>query len=154
MSLHYFIIPILIFLVAYGGSSFTSGGMDWYKSINLPTWVPPGSVIGLVWTTIFILAAISLIVLWNKGTHNTYFWTIIGVCVVNGLLNIAWSYLFFGVHYLGWAVIEAALLDLSVIALIFMMWPISQLSALLLVPYAGWVAFATYLTYVVYSLNH
>ncbi|HTY39939.1 MAG TPA: TspO/MBR family protein [Candidatus Paceibacterota bacterium] len=157
MSWSYILIPLLTLAVSLGGSSFTSGGIGsgWYDKLVKPSWTPPGWVIGIVWTTIFILAAISAILVWNGMPRSNVFWFIIMLFLLNGLLNVFWSYLFFGApHALGWATLEAAVLDLSVIALVVLIWPFSRLAAGLLMPYAAWVAFATYLTSVVWHLNN
>jgi tryptophan-rich sensory protein len=42
---------------------------------------------------------------------------------------------------------------MSVLAIIAYAWPSSKLAAILLVPYAAWTAFATYLTWAIYRLN-
>jgi benzodiazapine receptor len=155
MKLRYLTIPLITILVSAAGSSFTSSGIasGWYDSIAKPSWTPPGSVIGAVWTAIFILTAISAILVWNKAKRGPRFGWIIGIFIANAALNVFWSFLFFGQHLIGYAVWEAALLDLSVIALMILIWPVSRLASALLVPYAVWVAFAAYLTYVVYALN-
>lgn len=153
MKLNYFIIPLIIFIVAVLGSWLTGSGLDWYKSIKLPSWTPPGSLIGAVWTIIFILSATSALIFYNLASHGSRFFWIIFLFILNTVLNVGWSYLFFRGHLIGPAVIEAALLDFSVIGLVILIWPISRLASLLLLPYAGWVAFATYLTYIVWSLN-
>ena len=153
MKLNYFVIPLIVLAVAWLGGQLIGSGMTWYRTIKLPSFTPPGSIIGLVWTIVFILSAISAIIFWNKTAADNRFYWIIAIFIANAILNIAWSYLFFNQHLLGLATIEAAILDLSVIALIILLWPISKISAGLLVPYAGWAAFATYLTYLVWSLN-
>jgi benzodiazapine receptor len=153
MKLNYFIIPLIVFLVAFLGSLITSGGMDWYKTINLPVWTLPGSVIGMAWTIIFILSAISVLIVWNKFSRGKRFNLIITIFILNALLNVLWSYLFFDRHLLCWAAVEAAILGLSVVLLVILIRPFSRLAALLLYPYAIWVAFATYLTYTVWMLN-
>jgi benzodiazapine receptor len=151
----YIIIPLITVLVSVIGSSFTSSGIGsgWYASIAKPAWTPPGSVIGAVWTTIFILTTISAILVWRKAKRDSRFWWIIGLFIANALLNIFWSFLFFGRAMIGPAVWEAALLDATVIALVILIWRTSRIASLLLVPYAAWVAFATYLTYSVWRLN-
>ena len=155
MKLNYIIIPLIAILTAGIGSLLTSGGMNWYKSINLPSWTPAGSIIGAVWTTIFILSAASALIVWNisSNTGQSRLSWIAGVFIANAVLNIFWSYLFFNQHIIAPAIFEAGILGLSVIALIVLIWPISELAALLLFPYAGWVCFATYLTYSVWLLN-
>jgi tryptophan-rich sensory protein len=153
MKLNYIVIPLIVFLVALAGSLITSGGMDWYKTIRLPDWTPSGAVIGAAWTIIFILAAISVLVFWNKFPRGKKFNWIFLIFFINALLNILWSYLFFGQHLIGWAVWGAGLLGLSVILLIALIRPVSHLASVLLFPYAIWVIFATYLTYTVWNLN-
>jgi benzodiazapine receptor len=153
MKMRFIFIPLAVFAVAMTGSLLTSGGMDWYKTIKLPSFTPPGSIIGAVWTTIFILTAISAIIFWGKAPRDGRFWWVLGFFILNGLLNIFWSYLFFNRHWIGAAVWEAGVLDLSVIVLIILIWPISRWASILLIPYTAWTTFATYLTYVVWSLN-
>lgn len=153
MKINYLIIPCIVLLVSFLGGKITGVGMEWYKTINIPSWTPPGWVIGLVWTVIFILGAISVILFWNLQFKPNYFYWVIGLFILNVILNIFWSYLFFGQHLIGLAVIEAITLGLSVLALIILIWPLSKLSASLLIPYCGWTFFASYLTYSVWLLN-
>ncbi len=148
----YLVIPIITVLVAVTGSIFTSGGMEWYRTIRLPSWTPPGSVIGAVWTTIFALTTVSAVIAWNGAKKESR--AVIGAAyVLNALLNVLWSYLFFGLHLMSAATGEAALLFLSVLGVIAVVWPVSRAAAALLFPYAGWVAFATYLTFRVWTMN-
>jgi len=140
-------------LVAWSGSRITGAGMGWYRTLRLPAWTPPGAVIGTVWTVIFVLTAIAAIMVLRRLTSAPRKTCFVTALVLNGFLNVGWSWVFFGQHLLGWAVFEAVLLELSVVALIVLAWSVSRRAALLLVPYAGWVAFATYLTYVVRNLN-
>lgn len=154
---NHILIPLFTFLVSYSGSMFTSSGMEWYATINKPTWTPDGSIIGLVWTAIFILATLSALRIWNKRytkteRYNHILWIMV-LFIVNGILNIEWSFLFFYMHSTYFAAIEAGILGLSVLALMLVIWPVSKLGSLLLLPYFGWVSFATYLTYLIYTMN-
>ncbi len=153
IKIRYVFIPLIVILVMIIGSWLTSGGMDWYKTINLPNFTPPGWVIGAVWTLIFILTAISAIIFWQKAPRDRRFWWVSGFFILNGLLNILWSYLFFNRHWLDAAAWEAGILDLSVVILIILIWPVSRTGAVLLLPYTLWTTFATYLTYIIWSLN-
>jgi tryptophan-rich sensory protein len=153
MKPNYFIIPLVTVLTSLIGSSFTDPQNSWYKSLNFPSFTPPGYVIGLVWTVIFILTMISALLVWN-GIVSRRKLSIIGwLFILNAVLNITWSWLFFGQHLIAPAVIEAACLGASVIVLIAFIAPISRPAAWLLAPYAIWVSFATYLTYSIWSLN-
>lgn len=153
LKLNYIIIPLIIFGISFFGGRLTDAGMNWYKKIIVPDFTPPGYIIGIVWTIIFILFALSIIIVWNKTKRDSRFWTIIGFFILNGALNIFWSFLFFYSQLIKPAIYEAVLLDLTVILLIILIWPISRLASLLLLPYALWTAFATYLTYSIWLLN-
>ncbi len=154
MKPNYLLIPLFVFFTAFVGGRLTSSSVQgWYQTINKSSWTPPGSVIGIVWTILFILIAISMLIVWNKMPPGSRINWLAAIFAVNLILNVGWSWLFFGQHLIGWAVLECALLDTTIIALIVLIWPASALAASLLIPYAVWVAFATFLTYKVWTLN-
>jgi len=153
MKLNYFVIPLVTIITAITGSRITSQSAAWYKTIKIPGWTPPGSTIGLVWTIIFIISTVAALIVFNRATINQKFYLIFVMFVINALLNVSWSYLFFGQHLILAAFFEALILDLSVIILIIAIWPISLTASLLLMPYAAWVTFASYLTYSIWLLN-
>ncbi len=153
MKQNYLIIPLIVILVALWGGFITSTGMAWYKTIGIPSWTPSGGFIGAIWAFIFILSAASAIIVWNKAARNQRFWIIILLFIMNALLNILWSNLFFGKGLIGWAAVEAVILDFSVWALVILIRSVSKLASALLLPYAGWVIFAIYLNYIIWMLN-
>jgi tryptophan-rich sensory protein len=153
MKINYFIIPLITLIVAFSGSFLTSGGMGWYKTLKLPEVAPPGSLIGLVWTIIFILTTISALIFWNKTPRDSRFNTIVIFFLINAFLNVFWSYLFFNQHQILASIIEMIVLDITVIVLIILLSQILKLASYLLIPYAVWVAFATYLAYQISLLN-
>ena len=154
MKPNYLIIPLVTVLVSVVGQRFTASGLgNWYKTLTLPSWTPPGSVIGLVWTTIVVLATASALLLWNAPAAKSRLTVLAAAFLANAALNVLWSWLFFVQHRMVLAGWEAILLDLSVLVLIALAWPVSRLAAALLVPYAAWVAFASYLTFTIAKLN-
>jgi benzodiazapine receptor len=153
MKPNYIIIPLITIAVAVIGSFLTSAGMDWYKTLKLPSIAPGGSIIGSVWTVIFILSTISAIIFWNSAPRTNLFWWIIGLFIVNAILNVAWSYIFFYSQNIGPSIIEMIILEISVLGLCVLIWPFSYIASILLWPYAIWVCFATYLAYNIWILN-
>lgn len=153
MRAAYIVIPLITLLVSSIGSYITSNGMGWYRTIRLPDWTPPGSVIGGVWTTIFILTTISVLLVWTKFPRTSRFQWIIGLFILNAILNVGWSALFFGLHMMTAAAWEAGILAANVLVLIFLIWAGSRLAAGLLIPYFLWVCFATFLTATIAGMN-
>ncbi|TAK03969.1 tryptophan-rich sensory protein [Patescibacteria group bacterium] len=148
-----FVIVTLVFLTALAGSLVTARGMDWYRTIQVPAWTPGGNVIGTVWTVLFVLAAVSIIVYWTHARRGREFRRVIGGFVVNGLLNVGWSVTFFGLHLVGPAVLVSAALAANVAWLIWQVRPTSRAASWLLAPYFAWVCFATYLTFAIWRPN-
>ncbi len=54
-----YMLPLCFyFLVFLSGRLFTSYGIpEWYQTLVKPSFKPPGYVIGIVWTVIYILSA-------------------------------------------------------------------------------------------------
>jgi len=150
--MHNIAIPFITILIAVAGRSLTTNGLIWYKTIKKPSWTPSGMIIGLVWTTIFTLAAISALIVWNLHSEDADI-SISMLYLANGGLNLLWSYIFFTRHRLGLAIIEATALNITTIILMILIWPFSIVASLLLLPYVLWVSFATYLAAVIWKLN-
>lgn len=146
------VIVTAVAVVAILGSNFSERG-EWYSNLNKPSIQPPDWVFPIVWNTIFILAVLSLVLVWNSKPHTKRTYWFIGIALLNGAMNVAWSFFFFERHMIRVAVWDAAAICASVIAMIITSWRISRFAALLFVPYAVWTAFATYLTWEIMQLN-
>ena len=138
-------------LVAVAGGLLPRLG-DWYYALRKPSWQPPDWLFGPAWTLIFLLIAISSVMAWNAAAPAGRP-TLLALLVVNGVLNIAWSGIFFTMRRPDWALWEVALLWLSILALVIWIWPISSTASLLLVPYLAWVSFASILNLAIVRLN-
>jgi len=151
--IHYFVIPLVVIGVSAIGGVFTNSGLgSWYQTLRLPPWTPEGSFIGAVWTALFILLAISAILAYN-ATRGKRRVAVMTAYAINGILNIGWSFLFFGQHLIYLAFWEALLLLFSIVFIMWGVWRKSIWAGILLIPYALWVEFASFLTYVIWTLN-
>lgn len=147
---NYIVIPLITVIVALAGSYLTRGGMEWYDTqLIQPDLTPPNWAFPIAWNTIFALTTISALIVWNKKGWNL----IAALFILNAVLNVVWSLLFFNLHMLTPAFIEMIILELTLLALIPLIWKTSKTASLLLLPYTLWVGFATYLTYMIVTLN-
>jgi tryptophan-rich sensory protein len=154
MHLSYILIPLITILVAFVGGQLTMRSVKtWYKTIRKPSWTPPGGVIGTVWTVLYILAAISALIVWNLPGGASVPTTIVMLFILNAAVNVFWSWVFFYKHKPGPAIWVCLFLDLTIVLLIQFISPLSVFAAWLLVPYAAWVTFASYLNYRVWEIN-
>lgn len=145
---------VLVLLITAGlGSRITAKGMKWYKGIDLPPFTPPGEFIGSIWSAIYVLTGISAYIFWHTSLPDHWRTGIYIGFVANAILNVLWSAIFFRWHAIGWAFIEALFLEASVLLLIALLLPYSYVAAMLLVPYALWVLFASFLTFTIWQVN-
>lgn len=156
LKINYLVIPSITVMVAFLGKFLTREphAWFWYKNILIkPSITPPDWVFPIAWNIIFILTTFCALRVWNSFKRTGTFRLIMSLFLLNAVLNIAWSYIFFTRHMLGFAIIESALLTFVTIVLAVLIGARSIKTALLLVPYIVWGCFATYLTYHVYLLN-
>lgn len=151
------LVPVIVaagaaILVASVGATMTDIG-PWYQALTKPSWQPPDWLFGPAWTLIFALAALSAVTAWRDALDQAAREWMVGLFAINGVLNIAWSALFFRFRRPDWALIEVVFLWLSVLALILVLRRYSRPAALMLVPYLVWVAFAAVLNLAVVRLN-
>lgn len=99
------------------------------------------------------MMGVALYLVWRTGTEKAQVKAALAIFALQLVLNVLWSFLFFGFHQPYWAFIEIILLWLAILATIKVFYPISKAAAWLLVPYLVWVTFASLLTYAIWQLN-
>ncbi len=136
------------------GSVFTVPSIKtWYDALNKPSFGPPNAVFGPVWVTLFLMMGISLFLIWRQGSQVPGIKVALTVFSVHLILNIIWSFLFFGLQSPRFAFIEIIVLWLAIALTIYLFYRISVISAVLLIPYILWVSFAAFLNFSIWQLN-
>jgi tryptophan-rich sensory protein len=152
-------IPLIAGVI---GSIFTSESVStWYQTIEKPAFSPPDWLFGPVWTTLYVLMGISLFLVWRATTSTSTFpkdrrREKIAAFIAFGsqlILNVLWSFIFFGLRSPQLAFAEIVILLISIVVTIVIFYKISRLAAVLMIPYAGWVAFASLLNLQIWLLN-
>lgn len=124
----------------------------WYRDLAKPGWRPPNWLFGPVWAVLYVMIAVAGWRVWQAAGWDQGELAL-SCFAVQMILNALWSVVFFGLHRLGWAVAEMALLWLSILATIALFYPIDAFAAWMMVPYAAWVGFALALNFKVWTLN-
>lgn len=128
----------------------------WYATINKPSFNPPNSIFGPVWSGLYTLMGISFGLVWHKLSRKGFkLFELRGVSFffVQFLLNLAWSSIFFTWHKPGLALIEIIVLWIFILLTIIHFYRFHKLAGILLIPYILWVSFATALTAAIWHLN-
>lgn len=146
-------VLLLFFLVLVMGGGIAIGSAtrpdEWYAQLAKPSFQPPGWVFGPVWTVLYVMIAVAGWRLWTSpeaGSAKWLWWIQLG-------LNFAWSPVFFVAHQIGSALAIILLMLMTILAFITLTWQRDRVSALLFVPYAAWVGFASLVNAAVFQLN-
>ncbi len=141
---------VITFAFSAIGAQFTPG--EWYRTLEKPFFNPPNWIFGPVWTILYAAMAVAAWIVWREqGRVNVA--KALAAYGVQLVLNTAWSWLFFGRHHIGLALVDIALLWFAIIATMLLFWRVTRTAAMLLVPYLMWVSFAALLNLRFWQLN-
>lgn len=145
------IFSILAVIVVAGlGSLFVNLGMNWFNTLEKPNQWIPNFVIPIVWSVIYLTAAIILF-FWIKDGVITKKVSVL--FIVNGVLNVLWCLVFFTLKltFLGNIVI---ILNLIASILLFIeIFKYKKLYGYWLSIYPIWISIATTLNLALWILN-
>ena len=145
---------VLCELAGVIGSIFTISSIPtWYAVLRKPWFTPPNWLFGPIWLTLYFLMGISLYLVFESKRNKEKEKPALLAFGVQLFLNVLWSVLFFGMHYLLYGFIEIVLLWISIAVTIILFFKISKAAAYLLLPYILWVTIAASLNYYVFILN-
>jgi tryptophan-rich sensory protein len=135
-----------------GGRITEPNILPWYRSLVRPGFAPPDWVFGPVWILLYLLMALAAWQVWmRRSTHE------VGPALIwyglQLILNLAWSFLFFGLHRPDLAFLEILILWLAIGITLLTFGKVRKLSGYLLLPYWLWVSFAAVLNFAFWRLN-
>lgn len=131
---------------------FVQSNMAWYHTLAKPPLSPPDWVFGMVWGILYVLLGISAAIAFKDGinrTTKTAFW----LFIVQLALNALWTPVYFGLHHFAGATIIVVLMLGEGFYLHRHVKRLNSLAATMMLPYWGWLIFATYLTIANWGLN-
>lgn len=171
------LITCILFCFAIGflGSiPIRSDYFVWYDSLNKSPLNPPRWIFPIAWGILYTLMGISLSIIISKRyivlldkkivsenyiekktikEKNKYFNISLFLFFLQIILNLLWSYLFFGFRSSFLGLTEIIVLDITLIITLIVFSKTSKTAAFLLIPYLIWILFATYLTAYIYIFN-
>lgn len=123
---------------------------SFYAQLAKPSWAPPASVFGPVWSVLYALMGIAAWLVWRSPGRNG---VALGLFGAQLAANALWSWMFFAWHRGALAAVEILVLLALIVATGAAFWRANRLAALLLAPYLLWVAFASVLTWTLWRNN-
>ena len=148
-----FLVPGILLLGLLSGQLAGSGPDNpWFAALDKPDLYPPPGSFVIVWILLYVMMGVALaMVVSARGAaaRQVAIWAF----VVQLVLNLAWSPLFFAAHQITAALGLLVVLDLAVLFTIAQFRKVRTVAALLLLPYLAWILFATYLTWELRAAN-
>jgi len=153
--LRYALVAVpLVLLLGLASGMLAGSGYDnaWFAALAKPAIMPPARAFPVAWSILYVMQGIALaIVLQARGAAGRTAATT--AFVIQLLLNLAWSPLFFAAHHVEAALvlIVAIFVAAAVTALLF--WRVRPVAGVLMLPYLAWLLFAGVLNYEIMRLN-
>ncbi len=148
------VIAVLACVIALiAGGMLTRPNLDWYATLAKPGFEPPNRAFTIVWPILYAMQAVAAWLAWrapgkDEDRKLAFIWFFIQLGI-----GVLWSYAFFFMHSppFGLAVIMTFLV--AIVITIVMFDRLSRSAALLLIPLALWVCYATALNFAFFMLN-
>lgn len=126
---------------------------NFYANLNKPNFQPPKWLFAPIWTILYILMFISAAIV---AKHTPMYLKPAAICIflLQLMLNLVWSPMFFIHHKIKNALFICITLTITVGFMIILFAKISILAAIIQIPYLIWLIFATILNASIVKLNH
>jgi benzodiazapine receptor len=146
-------VPLLLLLGFTSARLVPTGSANsWYAALAKPAQTPPDWAFPAAWTVIYILLGLALAMIINaRGSRLRG--RAIGLFVVQMIVNLIWTPLFFGAHQIFWALVVIVVMFLLALSTTFLFGRIRTGAAWLMVPYLAWLVVAGILTFQIHRLN-
>lgn len=146
-------VPFILLLGFTSARSVPVGSANrWYQALVKPELTPPDLAFPIAWTVIYILIGLALaMIIHARGSKLRG--PAIALFAAQMVVNLAWTPMFFGAHQIFWSLVNLAVMFTLTLATTIIFGRIRTAAAVLMIPYLGWIVFATYLTYQIGQLN-
>ncbi|MBQ4070321.1 MAG: tryptophan-rich sensory protein [Alphaproteobacteria bacterium] len=155
-SFFMFVLAIIIsFLPGIFGIFFTPHGSNdlWYNALNKSILTPDGWVFMVAWSILYFVLGVSLYLIMKSSKSRQSKSPAYALFTIQMALNALWTYLFFGLQFIGAAfLVLVALIAISIwMARVFRSF--NKTAMYLVWPYIAWLVFALYLNGTILLLN-
>ncbi|MBD5403180.1 tryptophan-rich sensory protein [bacterium] len=124
----------------------------WYLTLNKPLFTPPQSYFPIAWSVLYLLMAVSIILVLIKPNSKTKFYAVT-FFTIQLFFNYLWTYLFFELHSTKYALIDLLCILIFLTLTMIIFFKLSKPAFFLLIPYLLQIFFAIYLTVGIAILN-
>lgn len=125
----------------------------WYASLKKPYFTPPNWLFAPVWVTLYFLMSLALFIIWRKGINKKKSKIALGFFILQLILNMLWTPVFFGLKSPEGGFIIISVMILTAFFTIDAFMRVSKFASSLFLPYLFWLSFAGILNFSIIILN-
>ena len=112
---------------------------DWYARLDKPVWTPPNRLFPVAWSILYVLLAFAAArVAGREGAALP-----LALWALQIALNTLWTPVFFGLHRMRAALVVISCLLVASVALAASLRAVDPIACYAVLPYVGWIAYAT-----------
>ena len=147
-----FIIPFVMLLGFFSGQLGGDANSYWFQSLEKPGIFPPPAAFGIVWSILYFMMGLAFAMVCAAWGSSVRGWAIL-FFIVQLVVNLAWSPVFFGMQDIQLALYVIIALDVLLLITVILFFRVRKWAGALLLPYLAWVLFATALNWQFLDLN-
>lgn len=132
--------------------SLTKPEALWYGSLKRSSLTPPSYVFPFAWNILYFIIGVCGSIIWQVPSFSKL--RIIKILfVIQLILNLSWTPLFFYYHLSGVSLLVLYIMDIFVLSIIVLTYKKIRFVSLLITPYFLWILFASYLNFYIWQHN-
>ena len=132
---------------------FSPDWMQWYDALQKPSWTPAPATIGLIWQVLYPIIVITFGFVFIQILRKRLPWIVGLPFAINLIANLAFTPLQFGLQNLGLALLDIAIVWLTILWCMGWVWHQYRWVAWAQLPYLTWVTVATTLQTLIWLEN-
>ncbi len=122
---------------------------DWYDALDKPAWTPEPTTIGLIWQILYPIILVTFGYVFYRVARKQIPWFVAIPFAINLLANIAFTPIQFGLRNLPLAALDIAIVWLTILWAMKVVWPHHRWIAGAQIPYLIWVSIASVLQFTI-----
>lgn len=127
--------------------------VEWYDGLAKPIWTPDGGTIGLIWTLLYPVIAVTFGYVFVQAARRKMPRSVAVPFAVNLVANVIFTPIQFGLRNLPLAAADILVVLGTIVWAMVAVWPHAKWVALAQVPYLVWVGTATVLQLSITTMN-
>lgn len=127
--------------------------IDWYNALSKPSWTPSGATIGLIWSILYPIIAITFGFVFLEAIRKKLPWKVATPFAINLAANLLFTPIQFGMRNLPLAAVDILIVLGTIVWMMVAVWRHYRWVALAQIPYLIWVSIATVLQLSITAMN-